>query len=151
MDERPLKGYLNPAELGQVGRIDLLTPEGEHKELQLDEVKCVYFVREFQNSFQPVRKVFMSRPKLGGLWVKLRFRDDDEIEGMVANDLLELLKSGVQLTPPDLHGNTLRMFIPQSALSELRVLGVVGVTKRGPRAVKPAKVQDDRQAELFGK
>lgn len=149
MDERPVKGYLNPACLGEALRIDLLTPEGEHKEMRLGDVKCVYFVREFQEPFAPERKAFLSRPKLDGLWVKLRFRDEDEMEGIVANDLLELLNSGVQLTPPDLHGNTLRMFIPRTALSELRVLGVVGVAKRGPKAVKPAKVQDERQAELF--
>lgn len=151
MDERPVKGYLNPAGLGEAERIDVLTLEGAHKEIRLGDVKCLYFVREFQEPFEPERKAFLSRPKLDGLWVKLRFRDDDEIEGMVANNLLELLKTGVQLTPPDLHGNTLRMFIPQSALCELRVLGVVGVTKRGPRVVKPGRVQDERQAELFGK
>jgi hypothetical protein len=150
LDERPVKGYLNPAGLGEADRIDLLTPEGEHREMRLGEVKCVYFVREFEEPFEPARKVFLNRPKLDGLWVKLRFRDEDEMEGIVANDLLELLKSGVQLTPPDLHGNTLRIFIPRSALTTLRVLGVVGVAKKGPRPVKPAKFEDERQAELFG-
>ena len=41
-----------------------------------------------------------------------------------------MLDSGIQLTPPDLHGNTLRMFVPRSALLELKVLGVVGVARR---------------------
>lgn len=150
MDERPVKGYLNPASLAEAERIDLLTLEGEHSEMRLADVKCIYFVRDFQEPFEPERKVFLSRPKLDGLWVKLRFRDEDEMEGIVANDLLEMLKTGLQLTPPDLHGNTFRMFIPRTALSELRVMGVVGVAKRGPRVVKPAKLQDDRQAELFG-
>ena len=50
--------------------------------------------------------MFLSRPKLDGLWVRLRFRDEDVMEGIVANDLLDLLDNGVQFTPPDLHGNT---------------------------------------------
>ena len=97
-------------------------------------VKSVYFVREFPDEFQPERKMFLSRPKLDGLWVRLRFRDEDVMEGIVANDLLDLLDNAVQLTPPDLHGNTLRLFIPRSALAEMKVLGVVGAARRTPRA-----------------
>lgn len=150
IDDHPVKGYLNPSKLGEVEQIDLLTPEGEHRAIPLEQVKCIYFVRDFQEPFEPDKKSFLSRPKLDGLWVRLRFRDQDELEGIVANDLLDLLQSGVQLTPPDLHGNTLRMFIPRTALSELRVLGVVGVAKRAPKPAKATKPQDERQAELFG-
>jgi hypothetical protein len=44
-----------------------------------------------------------------------------------------MLDHGVQITPPDLHGNSLRIFIPRSALTEMKVLGVVGVARRLPR------------------
>ena len=54
------------------------------------------------------------------------------MEGVVPNDLLSLLDRGVQITPPDLHGVTLRIFIPRTALSEMTVLGVVGVARRKP-------------------
>jgi len=147
LGQRAVKGYLSPSRLGEAQKIDLLTPEGEHKEIELAEVKCIYFVREFQEPFEPERKAFLSRPKLDGLWVRLRFRDGETMEGIVANDLLELLNSGVQLTPPDLHGNSLRVFIPRTALSELRVLGVVGAAKR---VGTPAKAPDTGQARLFG-
>jgi hypothetical protein len=109
-------------------------------------VKSVYFVREFPETFQPERKVFLSRPKLDGLWVRLRFRDEDVMEGIVANDLLDLLDNAVQLTPPDLHGNTLRLFIPRSALAEMKVLGVVGAARRTPRAASAAA---SSQSKLF--
>jgi hypothetical protein len=46
--------------------------------------------------------------------------------------LLSLLDRGVQITPPDLHGNTVRIFIPRSALAEMTVLGVVGIARRKP-------------------
>ena len=109
-------------------------------------VKSVYFVREFPDAFQPERKVFLSRPKLDGLWVRLRFRDEDVMEGIVANDLLDLLDNAVQLTPPDLHGNTLRLFIPRSALAEMKVLGVVGAARRTPRAAGAVAAS---QSKLF--
>jgi hypothetical protein len=133
LDRTPVRGYLNPGELGREEAIDLLTPDGEHRSIPLSGVKCVYFVREFQNPFQPERKLFLSRPKLDGLWVRLRFRDEDVMEGLVGNDLLDLLDTGVQITPPDLHGNNLRIFIPRTALEEMKVLGVVGAARRTPQ------------------
>jgi hypothetical protein len=98
--------------------------------LELKDIRSIYFVREFTEDFQPERKAFLSRPKLDGLWVRLKFRDEDTIEGVVPNDLLSLLDHGVQITPPDLHGTTLRIFIPRTALTEMTVLGVVGIARR---------------------
>jgi hypothetical protein len=145
-----VKGYLSTATLGRSEEIDLLTPDGEHRAIELGEVKSVYFVREFKDTFEQERKTFLSRPKLDGLWVRLRFRDDDVMEGIVSNDLLDLLNTGVELTPPDLHGNVLHMFIPRSALAEMKVLGVVGVARRSPRPARDPRVAGEAQAKLFG-
>ena len=144
LDRKLQKGYLNPGKLGDAEILDLLTPEGEHRSIDLKEVRSIYFVREFKDDFEPERKVFLSRPKLDGLWVLLKFRDDETIEGVVPNDLLSLLDRGVQITPPDLHGTTLRIFIPRSALTQMTVLGVVGIARRKPTAAPQA------QPELFG-
>lgn len=135
LDRSHVKGYLNPAMLGRGEAVDLLTQDGEHRPIELKDVKTVHFVREFLEPFEPERKTFLSRPKLDGLWVRLRFRDNDVMEGIVANDLLDLLDTGVQLTPPDIHGNSLRMFIPRTALQEMKVLGVVGIARRTAKAV----------------
>lgn len=154
LDHTPVKGYVNAASLGHGEVIDVLTPEGEHRPIPADRVKCVYFVREFDADFELERKTFLSRPKLDGLWVRLHFRDEDVMEGIVSNDLLDLLNSGVQLTPPDLHGNTLRLFVPRSALLEMKVLGVVGAARRAPR--RPAEPggraaeAETAQTKLFG-
>ena len=146
LDRGHLRGYLNPAALARAEAFDLLTPDGEHVSVAMASVRSVYFVREFPDVFQPERKVFLSRPKLDGLWVRLRFRDEDVMEGIVANDLLDLLDNAVQLTPPDLHGNTLRLFIPRSALAEMKVLGVVGAARRTPRAAGAVAAS---QSKLF--
>jgi hypothetical protein len=124
--------------------------EGEQRSIRLLDVKSVYFVREFKDPFEPERKTFLSRPKLDGLWVRLRFRDEDAMEGIVSNNLLDLLDTGVRLTPPDLHGNVLHMFIPRSALAEMKVLGVVGVARRSPRATRDIRAVIDAQSKLFG-
>ncbi len=132
-DGTPLKGYLNPSGLQSAESVDLLTPDGEHKEIALAGIKAIYFVADLNQPFEPERSVFLSRPKLEGLWLKLTFRDRQSLEGIASNELLETLDRGVQFTPPDLHGNCLRMFVPRAALTEVKVLGIVGTAKRPPR------------------
>lgn len=149
-DGKPEQGYLNPQTLGSGEGVELLTRDGEHKMVPMRDVKAVYFVKEFTDPFEPDRKTFLSRPKLDGLWVKLRFRDNDEMEGLVPNNLMELLDKGIRLTPPDLHGNTMWVFIPQSALTEMKVLGVVGVARRAPREKTAAARAAEAQPKLFG-
>ena len=134
LDRTTLRGYLNPGKLGDTDTIDVLTPEGAYRNFAIKDVKSIYFVRDFADNFEPERKTFLSRPKLEGLWVRLKFRDNDSIEGVVPNNLLSLLDRGIQITPPDLHGTTLRIFIPRTALSEMTVLGVVGIGRRKPAA-----------------
>lgn len=133
-----MRGYLNPSRLGQIDPLDLLSTDGEHQEISLAKVRSVYFVRQFEGDFEPERKVFLSRPKLDGLWIRLRYSDGETLEGVILNDLLNLLDNGVQITPPDFNSNTDRIFVPRSALSELTVLGVVGIARRKPAAAAAA-------------
>lgn len=143
-DGNRILGYLNPGGLGRTETAELLSRDGEFQSVALDKIKAIYFVKEFSEPFEPERKSFFSRPKLDGLWVRLRFRDHDVLEGIVANDLLDLLDNGVRLTPPDLNGNTLWIFIPRAALAEIKVLGVVGIARR-----QPARATASAQPKLF--
>jgi hypothetical protein len=132
-DGTSLQGYVNPLRLPD-DPLDVLTTNGEHRQVPLKEIRAVYFVRDFTEDYEPERKAFFSRPKLDGLWVRLKFRDNQTLEGVVSNDLLALLDSGIQITPPDLNGAAVRIFVPRSSLSEVTVLGVVGVARRKPIA-----------------
>lgn len=143
-DRKPLRGYLNPGRLGQTDPVDLLTQDGTHQEIPLAKIRSIYFVRDFSDEFEPERKAFLSRPKLDGLWVRLRYTDGETLEGLIPNDLISLLDNGVQITPPDLNSTTDRIFVPRSALSEVTVLGVVGIARRKPEAAAAAA-----QSRLF--
>jgi len=138
-DRKTVRGYLNPSRLGQADPIDLLTPDGEHEQIPLERIRSLYFVREFNGDFEPERKSFLSRPKLDGLWIRLRYTDGETLEGVVPNDLLSLLDNGIQFTPPDLNSNTDRIFVPRSAITALTVLGVVGIARRKPATTLPAQ------------
>ena len=143
MDRKSLRGFLNPARLQDTSALDLLTPHGEHQEIARDKIRAVYFVRDLDEEFEPERKTFLSRPKLDGLWVKIRFLDDGLLEGVIPNDLLNLMDQGLHITPPDFHANADRIYVPRSALVELTVLGVVGIARRKAAAV------DGAQPRLF--
>lgn len=135
---------MNPGRLGQTDPVDLLTPDGTHQEIPLAKIRSIYFVRDFSDEFEPERKAFLSRPKLDGLWVRLRYTDGETLEGLIPNDLISLLDNGLQITPPDLNSTTDRIFVPRSALSEVTVLGVVGIARRKPEAAAAAA-----QSRLF--
>lgn len=144
LERKLLRGYLNPAQLPRTDIVDLLTPSGEHEVVALEKVRAVYFVRDLQQDVEMERKSFLSRPKMDGLWVRLRFRDGESLEGVIANDLLGLQENGLQLTPPDFKSNTDRIFVPRTALTEFTVLGVVGIARR-----KPAAAAAGAQPRLF--
>ena len=146
LDLTTLKGYVNPADLPGIESLDLLTSEGEHQAVPADEIKAVYFVDDLNEDYRPERKSFLSRPKLEGLWLRLTFRDGDTLEGIVANELLEILDRGIQFTPPNLHGNCSRVYVPRIALTEVKVLGVVGAAKR---LARPAAAGSAAQPKLF--
>ncbi len=129
-----MRGFLNPGRLAGADTLDLLTPNGEHEAVPLAKVRAVYFVRDLDEEFAPERKAFLNRPKLDGLWVKVSFRDEATLEGVIPNDLLAFLDNGLHLSPPDINSNTDRIYVPRPAIAELTVLGVVGVARRKPSA-----------------
>jgi len=147
MDRDSVSGFVAPANFIVDGKLELLNPSGKVISIALDEVKGVYFVREFTDSESFGRKTFTSRPRTEGLWVRLRFRDNDVIEGMMANDLTQMGPEGFLVNPPDTRSNTQRIFVPRQALASLTVLGVIG----GPqtRRRRPAQPEDVRQVRLF--
>jgi hypothetical protein len=136
-------GYLSPALLAQSESMELLTPEGEYRQVPAGNVKAVYFVRDLEAPAAPERKTFLSRPKLEGLWVRMEFRDGDVMEGIVSQDLMEVISKGIYVTPPNLNGNLQRLYVPQKSLHKLQVLGVVGAARRIPTKPPP------RQPGLF--
>ncbi len=142
LDKTLLQCYLNPGLIGNWADLEFLTRDGEYQTLPLAKIKRIHFVREFNAHPEGERKAFLSRPKLDGLWVRCQFRDGDAIEGIIPNDLV-MLQNGVRLTPPDLHGNTLWIFIPRTALAEMKVLGVVGIARRQAAATTQPKLFEE--------
>ena len=138
-DRENLQGYLSLSAYLQLSGVEILTQAGNLLLVPYSEIKTVSLVRDFAPPDPAERKLFATRPKTPGLWVRFRFRDNDVMDGLLANDLLRLETYGFSITPPDASSNTQRIFVPKAALSEIRVLAVVGSQPRTPK--EPSKDQ----------
>ena len=101
-------------------------------------------MREFGDSESLTRKTFTSRPRSEGLWVRLRFKDNEILEGLMPSDLTQNLPEGYLVNPPDQRSNTQRIFVPRTALESLTVLAVIGATRRPRRG----PTDDQRQVTV---
>jgi len=146
MDRDSVNGYVSPTNFVHEGKLELLNTAGNVVAIDLRDIKAVYFVREFADSDTLSRKTFTSRPRTEGLWVRLKFKDNEILEGMMPNDLTQTTPEGFLINPPDLRSNTQRIFVPRSALASLNVLAVIGGSHRRRRT----GAEDVRQVQLFG-
>ena len=141
-DREPLAGYINPVSFLQPGGIELLSAQGNVATIPYAEVKTVSFVRDFEGSDADERRVFNTRPKMEGLWMRFRFQDGEIMEGVMPNNLLPFEPQGFTFIPPDPYSNQQRVFIPRVALRTAEVLGVVGspLKKRKPKAASKEQI-----------
>jgi hypothetical protein len=144
LDRDSVSGYVSPAQFVHEGKVEVLNTSGTVISVDLREIKGVYFVREFGEAESLVRKTFTSRPRAEGLWVRLRFKDSEVLEGLMPADLTQSMPEGFLVNPPDQRSNTQRVFVPRTALESLTVLAVIGATRRGRRGT-----QDQRQVPMF--
>jgi hypothetical protein len=139
-----VSGYVATTNFITEGKLELLNTSGKVMTIDLAEIKTVDFVRDFADSGGPSRKTFTTRPRTEGLWVRLKFIDNDVIEGMLPNDLRQISAEGFLITPPDTRANIQRLFVPRSALTEVNVLAVIGQTH-----ARRKREEDARQVTLF--
>src|SRR3954453_13724635 len=89
-----VSGYVAPAEFIVDHKLELLSTAGNLIRIDLNEIKCVYFVRDFNDPEGASRKTFATRPRTEGLWVRMKFKDNDVAEGLMPNDLTQLAVDG---------------------------------------------------------
>src|SRR5215467_12447597 len=143
MDRDSVSGYVSPTQFVNEGKVEVLNIVGTVIAVDLREIKGVYFVRDFAEAESLSRKTFTTRLRTEGLWVRLRFKDSEVLEGLMPADLMQTMAEEYLVNPPDQRSNTQRIFVPRTALESLTVLAVIGASRRQRR---PA---DQRQVPMF--
>lgn len=147
-DRETLPGFINPQTWQQPEGIELLTAAGAVSLVAYSEIRTVYFVRDFdQGEPRGEIRVFNSRPKHSGVWVRMRLRDGAVLDGVLPNNLLQWDTHGFSMIPPDPSLQNQKVYVPRAAVEEIRVLGVVGGAARGRRPRRPAT--GPGQLEMF--
>lgn len=142
-DRESLTGFVNPQSYLRPGGVELLTPGGTVSVVPYADIKVVCFVKDFEAvDPEQEKKLFNTRPKIDGLWVRMQLRDGEIMDGILSNNLVEVPPEGFTVTPPDSNSNNQKLFIPRAALQRLNVLGVVGsaLNRRKPKPVSPAQI-----------
>jgi hypothetical protein len=145
-DREPLSGFVNPQNYLLQDGLELLSQEGAVTIVPYSDVKLVCFVRDFQQG-EPRKelRLFTTRPKMEGLWIRMRFRDGDAMDGLLSNNLLQLETYGFSVIPPDPGFQNQRVFIPRAAVTEVQVMGVIG----SPLRIRKTKPTPKEQIDLF--
>lgn len=149
-----VKGYVDSDQFITEEGVEVLDLEGRLLTLPCEEIKGIYFVRDFDGQpDRPERKVFLSRPRLTGLWIRMTFKDAEVLDGLMSENLLALEPHGFLVAPPDVYSNNLKIFVPRSALAALEVLDVISNGVRRPyrqiRRTRIAPANASAQMGLF--
>jgi hypothetical protein len=151
-DRAPLQGFIQTPGGLQADGLELLTQEGTLIAIPYSETKAVCFIRDFQNAETwKQNRSFAARPKSPGLWIQLRFRDGDTLEGVIPNNLMQIEPAGYSVVPPDPTFQNQRVFVPKEALESVQVLGVISspLRRRMKETAKGAPEDRDKQLEMF--
>ncbi|HEY2016718.1 MAG TPA: hypothetical protein VGH38_24610 [Bryobacteraceae bacterium] len=144
-EKEPVVGHVNPVSYLQPTGVELLSAQGNAATVPYIDIKSISFVRDFDDKTEAPRRVFNTRPKMEGLWVRFEFRDGEVLEGVMTNNLLQVEHYGFTVIPPDSSSSQQRIFVPRVALRSVAVLGVIG----SPLKKKKTKPAPKEQIGLF--
>jgi hypothetical protein len=126
-DRLPLQGIVNPGSYLREDRVEFITLDGNLQTPVYTEIKAICFVSDAgRTDLFEDHSLFERRPKMAGLWTRFTFRDGDQLDGVLPQNLLDWPSAGYLLTPPHSGASRQRVFIPRTALSQTELLGVVG-------------------------
>ncbi len=119
------KGYLLEGRSLPRGVLRMRSIEGGDLPLDLEQLKGIFFVRDYEGDKGYLEtKSLTTDPERKGLRVRLRFEDNETLEGVVENSVDLLQADGFFFWPADTNANNELIFVVKSALLGFRVLGV---------------------------
>jgi hypothetical protein len=98
---------------------------GAVEDIALDNVKAVFFVKDFSGQTSHVDLLFHDRlPVMECLWIRIRFNDGETIEGIIQNTQDYIMGPGFFMAPADPIGNNWLIYVSKSKLTGFEILGL---------------------------
>ena len=134
-EEQTLKGYADrsqwPTDADGVHTQGLSSIRLTHvqsgvvEDVSLENVKAVFFVKDFSGQTSHVDLLFHDRlPAMECLWIRIRFDDGETIEGMIENTQDHIMGPGFFMAPADPIGNNWLIYVSKSKLTGFEILGL---------------------------
>jgi hypothetical protein len=93
-------------------------------EVPLEEVKALFFAQSAAgNSLHSELHFHAYAPIADGIWMRVKFKDGEVMEGIVCNSIHYLVEPGFFLRPSDPDSNNKLIYVVKSQLVEHQVLG----------------------------
>lgn len=120
-----IPGYLDKGKLLLRGILKMSDASGEALPVDIHKLKAVFFVRDFVgNRDYMEEKSLLDDPDRPGLRARLRFEDNETLEGVTENSLELLVSPGFFFWPSDAKSNNRLIYVLKSALLGFSILSV---------------------------
>lgn len=120
-----IPGFLDKGKLLLRGVLKMSDGGGEPLPVDLHKLKGVFFVRNFEGDRDYLEeKTLQHDPMRKGVRARIRFDDNETLEGVTENSLELLTSPGFFFWPGDPKSNNRLIFVVKSALIGFTVLGV---------------------------
>ncbi len=120
-----IPGYLEKGKLLTRGILKMTDVSGEPVPIDIHKLKALFFVRDFTGNKEYLEEKTLvedfTRP---GLRVRLRFEDNETLEGITENSLELLVNPGFFFWPGDKKSNNVLIYVLKPALIGFSILAV---------------------------
>ncbi len=118
-----IPGFANQALIKN--KLEIITNKGEERTFSLENLKAVYFVKDFAGNPEYDEIKFLTEEStVSMLWVRLEFYDGEVQEGKVTNDLELFCAPGFFLWPLDRDTNNECVYVIKSSLQAFSILQI---------------------------
>jgi hypothetical protein len=120
-----IPGYLEKGKLLTRGILKMTDVSGEPVPIDIHKLKALFFVRDFTGNRDYLEeKTLVDDPPRPGLRARLRFEDNEMLEGVTENSLELLVNPGFFFWPGDIQSNNRLVYVLKPALIGFSILGV---------------------------
>jgi Family of unknown function (DUF6982) len=120
-----IPGYLDKGKLLARGVLKMSDVNGEAIPVDIHKLKGVFFVRDFTGNRDYLEeKTLLGDPERPGVRARLRFEDNEMLEGVTENSLELLVNPGFFFWPGDAKSNNRLIYVLKAALIGFSILAV---------------------------